>query len=1032
MAENRVEILVTANDTQMDRAFGRMGARMQNLGRQAGELGRSLAIPAAAMAALGAVALRSFASFEKEIVRAGAVSKATSGELVALENAAREMGRTTMFTATQSAEALSFLAMAGNDASTSIAALPAVLQLATAGSVDLADAADIITNVMAGMGLEVDELGRANDVLVTAFTSANTNLRQLGQAFKYAGPVAAAAGLSFEDTAAALATMGGAGIQATMAGTALRGSITRLLNPSKEAAGIMKSLGVNVLDADGNLVDIVEIIREFERVGLSAGDAMVIFGQRAGPGMLALISEGSSAVEKLRTEMERSEGTSRRVSDAMEATFGAQMLKLKSAIESVSIEIGKALVPNIIDIVESLKPALGAIENFIKVNPRWVKGIGIATVAMAALATGLVALSILMPGAIVAGKAFGLMYKGVVASGLKVATLSQWAFNAAVAANPVGLIIIGIIAAVTGVVAAFLIFRDKIPAVFDFVGKKVEEFVNFYIGRMNAIIDVIDAITPGTIKRIDEISVSWKGAGEAVERFADGTVEKLGAIKDGVLGLLPSFDRVKETIKDVGKSAAVLEREMDDWASTSKRRATEAAEVIEKEWTPSVEGLRFQIGQLGEQSREAFLHMEDAAAGAAASVDEVGLSYDDLIKKGSLVEQATKAMGATFVDVHDRELVAIGEVSDELLNLFNLFDRRLPDSVVLATVVPDDYSSNLRGYFLSLRTLREEYEEIGPRVEMFDRTLRGLHADVNQHSSSLRDYFSYLQRLREEYEWTGLGVSALQQVLSDRLFPALSETQEAFVLQKQAALGVKDQLGPLMEAYRVLEAEGLRTVIDAFHDQAITAEEFITISADVVSAIAEKTAALEAEKEASDALQRATKDMIDNQIEDFKRLNSFIIKTPEEEMAGLLGGPALTREERVRSQAEELLSTRNPGLIVAGASTLIGAFPDFVDLILELLRTGLQGIVAGVSSFAGGGVVPGPIGIPQLAVVHGGEVVSPPARPERQTRGGGVVNNITMQVMGDVVGIDDLDDHIRRVWTDTARRGGFDGLVEVR
>jgi len=1000
MAENKVEILVTANDTQMDRAFGRMGARMQNVGRQAGELGRSLAIPAAAMAALGVVALRSFASFQKEIVRAGAVSKATSIELLALENSAREMGRTTMFTATQSAEALSFLAMAGNDAATSIAALPAVLQLATAGSVELADAADIITNVMAGMGLEVDELGRANDVLVTAFTSANTNLQQLGQAFKFAGPVAAAAGISFEDTAAALATMGGAGIQATMAGTALRGSITRLLNPSKEAAGIMKNLGVNVLDTEGNLVDIVQIIREFERVGLSAGDAMTIFGQRAGPGMLALISEGSTAVEKLRTEMENSAGTSKRVSDAMEATFGAQMKKLKSAVESVAIEIGKALVPTVEDLADAIKPAVASIENFIKMNPGWVKGIGIATVAIAALAAGLVALSILMPGAVVAGKAFALIYGGVVPAALRIATLAQWAFNAAVAANPAGLIIIGVIAAVTGLVAAFLIFRDKIPAVFHSVGKVIEKFANFFVNAINTVIAAMNLLPHVTATAIKEVNLEWRGAGEAVERFADGAVAKLGAIKDAVLGVMPSLGQFEEKIKDVGKSAAVLEREIDDWAVTSKRRATEAAGTIAKEWTPSVEGLRFNIGQLGEDSREAFLHMEDAAARAAAAVDQVGLSYDDLIKKGSLVEQATEAMGATFADVHDRELVAIGEVTDELLALFNLFDRRLPDSVVLATV-PVNYSANLRGYFSILRTLREEYDQIGPRVEIFDRDLTALHTNVNQHSSNLSDYFANLQQLRDEYEWTGLGVRGFQQILSDRLFPALSETQEAFVLQKQAALGVKDQLGPLMEAYRVLEAEGLRAVIDAFHEQNITAETFITLAENVTAAIEGETQALKDQKAAQDALITATKEMIELSM----LTPAGVMQTRAESLAGALGGFP----------------------IFSGTGELIAS--NLAELTAWLARQGSTAATSALPSYGGGGMVPGPIGAPQLAIVHGGEVVSQPSRGGRQSSG---VLNITMQVMGDVNGIDDLDDHIRRVWTDTARRGGFDGLVEVR
>ena len=118
--------------------------------------------------------------------------------------------------------------MAGINSTDSISALPNVLNLATAGSLELSNAADIVTNVMSGFGISADDVGKATDVLVTGFTSANTDFQQLGEAFTYAGPVAKAAGLGFEETSATLALLGNAGIQASMAGTTLRGAITRL------------------------------------------------------------------------------------------------------------------------------------------------------------------------------------------------------------------------------------------------------------------------------------------------------------------------------------------------------------------------------------------------------------------------------------------------------------------------------------------------------------------------------------------------------------------------------------------------------------------------------------------------------------------------------------------------------------------------------------------------------------------------------------------------------------------------------------
>ena len=170
------------------------------------------------LAAAGAVILsglfgtvKAFATFEQSMAQVQAVSQATTEEFADLNAIAREMGETTVFTASESAAALSFMAMAGLDARQSIAALPAVLNLAAAGQLELATAADIVTNVMAGYGIEAEKVGFATDVLTTGFISANTSLEQIGEAFKLAGPVAKAAGLSFEETAASLAVMGNAG-----------------------------------------------------------------------------------------------------------------------------------------------------------------------------------------------------------------------------------------------------------------------------------------------------------------------------------------------------------------------------------------------------------------------------------------------------------------------------------------------------------------------------------------------------------------------------------------------------------------------------------------------------------------------------------------------------------------------------------------------------------------------------------------------------------------------------------------------------
>ena len=343
------------------------------------------AVGGAALAPLAA-GVKIFAEYEQNMANVRAVSGATAGQFAALDAIAKQMGASTVFTARESAQALSFMAMAGMEAEESVAALPDVLNLAAAGQLELGQSADIVTNVMAGYGIAAEDVTGAVDVLTKGFTSANTDLVQLGEAFKLGGPVAKAAGLGFEETAAALSLMGNAGFQGTLAGTALRGAITRLLNPTDEAAGLIEKYGVTVTDAEGNMLPLVSILKSFEENNLSAADAMTIFGQRAGPGMLALIGQGTDALTNLTTEMENSGGTAQRIADTQLNTLQGQFTLLKSALEGLALSIGEQLMPPLRQFVEFVTPLIQQVIDWAKANPELTRTIVIAAGAAAVLA----------------------------------------------------------------------------------------------------------------------------------------------------------------------------------------------------------------------------------------------------------------------------------------------------------------------------------------------------------------------------------------------------------------------------------------------------------------------------------------------------------------------------------------------------------------------------------------------------------------------------------------------------------------------
>src|SRR5690606_17188308 len=277
-------------------------------------------------AAVGLASIKTAGDFEASMNRVKAVTGATGKDFDALVEQAKQLGKTTQFSASEAADAMGFLAMAGFKVDEIMTALPGVLNLAAAGQLDLAEAADIASNILSGYGLEVAEINRLNDVLAKTFTSANVDMRMLGESFKYVGPVAASAGLQFEEVAAAVGLLGNAGIQGSEAGTALRGSIARLLKPTAEVSDTLKRLGVNVVDSRGELPPLVDINRQLEQAGATTADMMTIFGLEAGPAMQALVSQGSNALGNLTRELENSGGTAEQIaSTQMEGLNGAVM-----------------------------------------------------------------------------------------------------------------------------------------------------------------------------------------------------------------------------------------------------------------------------------------------------------------------------------------------------------------------------------------------------------------------------------------------------------------------------------------------------------------------------------------------------------------------------------------------------------------------------------------------------------------------------------------------------------------------------------
>jgi TP901 family phage tail tape measure protein len=278
------------------------------------------------------------ASFEQSMAQVRAITNATDEQMAVLTATARELGATTEFSASQAADALKFLGMAGFTAEQSVAAIPDVLNLATAAALDLGTAADIASNVMSGFGIAADNASRVTDVLAAASSRANTDVSQLGSAIAYVGPVAAAMGIDIGDAAAAIGVLSDAGIQGSSAGTGLRRVLSSLASPTKQAADVLASLGVSVDEVNPATQELTEIINRLSGVGLSAADALTIFGDRGGPAILALV-ENNERVGELASQLSNVEGEAQRMAETMRDTLTGDAKSLGSAIQELALAL---------------------------------------------------------------------------------------------------------------------------------------------------------------------------------------------------------------------------------------------------------------------------------------------------------------------------------------------------------------------------------------------------------------------------------------------------------------------------------------------------------------------------------------------------------------------------------------------------------------------------------------------------------------------------------------------------------------------
>ena len=316
----------------MSRASGmKMNAAM-NLGKAKKGLKSFNVLLTATFAGVGLLAVTRFAKsivsigteFQHSMLIVKGVTRATGKQFVELTDLAKKLGETTEWTANQAAGGLKFLGMAGLGAERSLEALPGMLDLATAGAIELATAADIATNAMTAMQIPVEELNRVNDVFIGTITRSNTNMEMMAESFKYSAPLAKAYGVSIETLAAMIGTLGNAGIQGSMAGTQLAFAF-------QKTQKVFEKLGI-----DGAGKSFVDALKAARDAGWGATEMMQAFGMRGGRAALVL-KDLVPMVEDLEGKLKNSEGEAKKLAETMRSSTKTAFIELKSAIEGIAI-----------------------------------------------------------------------------------------------------------------------------------------------------------------------------------------------------------------------------------------------------------------------------------------------------------------------------------------------------------------------------------------------------------------------------------------------------------------------------------------------------------------------------------------------------------------------------------------------------------------------------------------------------------------------------------------------------------------------
>lgn len=796
-------------------AAQRAGNVVQNTGRAAGNAGRTAhsgfqaasqgvrgflenlssvasAITgiSASLAAIGTV--RTFADFEKTMDMVASATRGTSEQIAQLSAEARRLGQETGLGATQAAQAMTVFARAGYNTDQIMKATEATIRLAIVGQTDLANAAQITSNVMAAFGIQAAETAKVVDVLTKADNMADVTIETLGESFKYAGAVAKSAGVSINTLSAAFGVLGNAGTRGSLAGTQMQQVISRMLKVTPEVAKALKDMGLTINDLDPT--DLAGTFEKLNAAGMNTGQALRIFGEEGGRAAI-VISQNVGQLREFDAALRKAGGTAAETTRILQDNLSGDWDKMKSGAQEAAIAIGEG------GLGAALRQVVQEVTGVLRQFAQWANTVKLTGSETDTLAATIRNLGIAFAGLSVAGAVASIlrlsgvmpMLSGAITLALSVAGKAWTGFNMLFAASPIGAVLTGIVAAIGLVTAALYLLKDvtvswgdqtftignAVQAVWEKISGSLEAVGQVFTWVWTTARDTFNSVLVAIGTNWDEFATGFT---KVVKTLFNAWVAWNLSIKDVFLGVIKIiWDALVNFVEGAIERLGSVINAMKALATGD---FTKAAEEMGRAFSTAVDlGIGKNVDELGKKLRENWNTDYVAKWGAVAEA-----TLDSVAKRAAEINQEQR-----YAEFERNRAIALGRAGVGAVN-----GTGTAGTGTTGTGTDTSFSASPAG-----KPSLQESDAMRRFREDFQERLQKLQDEQRMIGMTTRERERLTAQLEIEREARKAGIEDVQKYVD-------------------AYMAEYDKLKQLQDAYQANPFNGWRKAVDEFTEDNIS------------------------------------------------------------------------------------------------------------------------------------------------------------------------------------------------------------------